>query len=64
MASTLCVLAWIAVLIALPLVLLLYFTESRQQRVNRLRSYGWSQQRIADQIGCSRSTVRRILATV
>lgn len=51
------------VLLTLPLVILLWATESRQQRARRLRSYGWSQQRIADHLGCSRTTARRLLLT-
>jgi IS30 family transposase len=60
---TTCTLAWIAVLILLPLVILFWLTESRQQRCRRLRRAGWTQQRIADHLGCSRTTVRRELAT-
>jgi IS30 family transposase len=55
--------AWAAVLILLPLVFLFWLTESRQQRCRRLRRAGWTQQRIADHLGCSRTTVRRELAT-
>ena len=55
--------AAIAVLLVLPIVVLLWATESRTQRVHRLRhSHGWTQQRIADHLGISRSTVRRHLA--
>jgi AraC-like DNA-binding protein len=60
---TTCTLAWIAVLILLPILFLLWLTESRQQRCRRLRRAGWTQQRIADHLGCSRTTVRRELAT-
>ena len=49
-------------IITIPLVLLLYITETRQQRIKRWRAAGWTQQRIADRLGCSRTTVRRILA--
>lgn len=56
-----CALAWLAALITLPVVLLLWATESRLQTARRLRGYGWTQQRIADRLGCSRSTVRRLL---
>jgi len=52
----------VLVLLTLPLIFLLWATESRPQRVRRLRSYGWSQQRIADHLEVSRSTVRRSLA--
>lgn len=60
MTSTL--LALIVAALLLPLLILFWATESRQQRARRLRSYGWTQQRIADHLGCSRTTVRRALA--
>jgi hypothetical protein len=47
----------------LPLLILLWATESRPQRVKRLQSYGWSQQRIADHLGVTRYRVRVALAT-
>ena len=59
MATT--TLAAIAALLLLPLLILLWVTESRPQRARRLRSYGWTQQRIADHLGVSRSTARRLL---
>lgn len=55
-------LALILALLLLPVLVLLWATESREQRACRWRSYGWTQQRIADRLGCSRSTVRRMLA--
>lgn len=62
--STLCtVAAIVAALILLPLTVLFWATESRDRRAKRLRRYGWSQQRIADRLGCSRTTVRRMLGT-
>jgi hypothetical protein len=54
-------LAAIAALLLLPLLILLWASESRPQRARRLRSYGWTQQRIADHLGVSRSTARRLL---
>jgi DNA-directed RNA polymerase specialized sigma24 family protein len=60
--SLACIAAWVAVLILLPIVVLLWCMETRQQRAKRLRSYGWTQQAIADRLGCSRTTVRRMLA--
>ena len=55
--------AWAAVLIVLPVLILLWATESRPQRIRRLRSrYGWSQQRIADRLGVTRWAVRQALA--
>lgn len=62
MTTTLCILATLLAIITIPLVLLLYITETRQQRARRWRAAGWTQQRIADRLGCSRTTVRRILA--
>ena len=50
------------VLLLLPVLVLLWATESRQQRARRWRRDGWTQQRIADRLGCSRTTVRRLLA--
>ena len=60
--SLACIAAWVAVLILLPLLILLWATESRQQRARRWRRDGWTQQRIADELGCGRTTVRRMLA--
>jgi IS30 family transposase len=60
--SLACVIAWVAVLLTLPIILLAHVTESRQQRARRWRRQGWTQQRIADRLGCSRSSVRRLLA--
>lgn len=61
--STTCIAAWALALLLLPLLILLWAAESQQQRAHRLRSRGWTQQRIADRLGCSRTTVRRMLAT-
>jgi DNA invertase Pin-like site-specific DNA recombinase len=54
--------ALLIALLLLPLIVLFWATESRQQRARRMRGYGWTQQRIADRLGCSRTTVRRMLA--
>jgi IS30 family transposase len=59
---TTCTLAWIAVILLLPIVFLFWLTESRQQRARRWRSYGMTQQAIADRFGVSRSTIRRWIA--
>lgn len=55
--------ALLIALLLLPVLILLWATEDRRQRAKRWRSYGWSQQRIADRLGCSRTTVRRLLAS-
>ena len=59
---TTCLLAWAAALLLLPVLILLWATESRQQRARRWRRDGMTQQAIADRLGCSRSTVRRMMA--
>ena len=55
-------LATLLALLLLPVLILLWATESREQRARRWRRDGMTQQRIADRLGCSRSTVRRMLA--
>ena len=45
-------------LLLLPIIILLWATESTEQRVKRLRGYGWSQRRIAEHMGLSRYKVR------
>lgn len=60
--SITCIAAWAVVLLLLPIVILLWATESREQRARRWRRDGLTQQAIADRLGCSRTTVRRLLA--
>jgi hypothetical protein len=55
-------LALIAALLLLPLAILLWATESTEQRAKRLRSYGWTQRRIAEHMRISRYRVRLALA--
>lgn len=50
------------IVLLLPIIIILWATESTEQRVKRLRSYGWSQQRIADHMGITRYRVRTALA--
>jgi DNA invertase Pin-like site-specific DNA recombinase len=59
--SITCIAAWAVALLLLPLLVLLWATESREQRARRWRRQGLTQQAIADRLGCSRSTVRRLL---
>jgi hypothetical protein len=54
--------ALLLALLLLPLLVLLWATESQPQRVRRLQSYGWSQQRIAAHLGVTRYRVRLALA--
>ena len=59
--SITCLAAWVAAFVLLPILVLLWATESRQQRARRWRQDGLTQQAIADRLGCSRTTVRRLL---
>lgn len=59
--NTTCLLAWAAALLALPIIALLWATESRTQRIRRLRSYGLSHAAIADRLHVSRYQVRKAL---
>jgi hypothetical protein len=54
-------LALLLAALLLPILILLWLTESREQRARRWRRQGMTQQAIADRLGCSRSTVRRLL---
>jgi hypothetical protein len=54
-------LALLLAALLLPVLILLWATESREQRARRWRRQGMTQQAIADRLGCSRSTVRRLL---
>ena len=57
-----CVAAWAVALLLLPILVLLWATETREQRARRWRRQGLTQSAIAGRLGCSRSTVRRLLA--
>lgn len=59
MSTIACALLW-ALLI--PLGVILWVTETRQQRITRLHRCGWSQHRIAQHLHCSRYQVRKVLA--
>jgi ParB-like chromosome segregation protein Spo0J len=60
--SITCLAAWALALLLLPALILAWATESRTDRARRWRRAGLTQQAIADRLGCSRSTVRRMLA--
>jgi len=55
-------LAILILVLLMPLIVILWFSETTPQRANRLRSNGWSQQRIADHMQISRYRVRMVLA--
>lgn len=54
--------AIVLALLLLPVLILLWATESTEQRARRLHRNGWSQRRIADHMNISRYAVRRALA--
>jgi len=51
----------ILVLLLFPLILL-WATESRQQRARRWRRDGMTYRAIAERLGCSQTTARRLVA--
>jgi hypothetical protein len=51
----------ILVLLLFPLLLLLWLTESRQQRARRWRRDGLTYRAIAERLGCSQTTARRLV---
>jgi len=55
-------LAILILVLLMPLIVILWFSETTPQRVNRLRRNGWSQQRIADHMQISRYQVCKVLA--
>ena len=61
--TPLCLVTWVAALVLLPLIVLLWITESKPQRIRRFqRQYGWSQRKIADRLNVTRYQVRTALA--
>ena len=56
-------LAWGAALLLLPVLILLWATESKQQRAQRWRSNGLTYTVIAERLHCSPSTARRYCLT-
>jgi AraC-like DNA-binding protein len=62
MISATCLLAWLALIVTFPVVLLLWMTESQEQRISRQRRQGWTLKTIAAHHNISISTVRRRLA--
>jgi hypothetical protein len=56
-----CLLAWVAIVLTLPLLLIFWATEGQEQRIYRLRRQGLSQRRIAEQLGITTYRVRKAL---
>ncbi len=57
--SLACLLAWFVLLITLPIVILFWITESKQQKAKRMRNNGATYKAIANRINCSATTARR-----
>jgi hypothetical protein len=51
----------VLVLLLFPVLFLLWLTESRQQRARRWRRDGLTYRAIAERLGCSQSTARRLV---
>ena len=51
--------AWVLVLLTLPVVVLLWATESRSTRIKRLRRNGATYSSLAKRYGVSSTTIRR-----
>lgn len=60
--SLACLAAWAVALLLLPVLILAWCMETRGDRARRWRRDGLTQQAIATRLGCSRTTVRRLLA--
>jgi DNA-directed RNA polymerase specialized sigma subunit len=57
--------AALLVFLLLPIIVILWVTETKDQRITRLsRKHGWSQRRIASHMGISQSSVCRRLAHI
>lgn len=62
MTTITCLLATVLAVLTVPLLLLWRLSLTRQQRIHRLRSNGWSQARIADHLNITRYAVKKALA--
>ena len=59
MATLTCITATLLALLTIPLVVILWATESPQQRARRWRRTGSSYRSIAERLGISHTTARR-----
>jgi hypothetical protein len=53
---------WLLLPLLLVVAVILWLTESREQRIRRWYKQGMSQRCIADRLCCSRYAVRKVLA--
>ncbi len=60
-AMTTTIFCTVLVLLLFPALVLLWATESRQQRAQRWRRDGLTYRVIAERLGCSQSTARRLV---
>lgn len=60
--SPICIAAWAVALLLLPILILLWATESPEQRIRRWHRAGHSQRTIAQRLNVSRYRVRQALA--
>ncbi len=63
MTTLSCLMAAALALLLLPLIILLWLSESPQQRAKRWRRDGLTYRAIADRLKCSPSTARRWVLT-
>ena len=59
MTSLTCLVATLLALLTIPVVVLLWITESKQQRAKRLRSNGHTYKSIATRLNVSATTARK-----
>lgn len=62
MATIACVTFWLLLPLLIVGAVINWFFETRSERIRRLASEGKSQRVIAEQLGCTRYQVRRVLA--
>jgi hypothetical protein len=60
-AMTTTIFCTVLVLLMFPVLVLLWATESRQQRARRWRRDGLTYRVIAERLGCSQTTARRLV---
>ena len=63
MTSITCLVATVLALLTIPVMVLLWITESKQQRAKRLRSTGMTYKAIATRLNVSVTTARRYALT-